>query len=285
MTAELFEQQDTQVRANTALVYRQRIPTRLTHWLWTICLFFLLLSGLQIFMARPDLYLGQQSGFAFDNTVLSIGAMQQPDGTLAGVADLLGHRFDTTGWLGVVDTAQGPMPRSFPTWATIPSYRDLGTGRVVHFFFAWLLAGTLLTWFVFSLFNGHLWKDLVPRVRDLRALPRDVWNHLRFRFEHHREYNVLQKLSYFSVLFVALPLMFATGLSMSPGTNALAPWMLDLFGGRQTARTIHFAVMLALVLFFFVHVAMVMLAGPINELRSMITGWYRTEPRSADAEV
>ncbi|KAB0676663.1 cytochrome b/b6 domain-containing protein [Aureimonas leprariae] len=269
----------------TALVYRQRIPTRVTHWLWAMCLFFLLLSGLQIFMARPDLYIGQQSGFTFDNSVLSIDATQQGDGTLAGYVDLFGHRFDTTGWLGVVNTDQGPTPRSFPTWATIPSFRDLGTGRVVHFFFAWTLAGTLFAWFLFSLFNGHLRKDLLPRPHDLRALPRDVWNHLRLRFEHRREYNVLQKLSYFSVLFVALPLMFATGLTMSPGVNSLAPWMLDLFGGRQTARTIHFAVMLALVLFFVVHVAMVVLAGPFNEMRSMITGWYRAEPRSADAEV
>lgn len=277
--------EDRVLKSDTALVYRQRIPTRITHWLWAICLFFLLLSGLQIFMARPDLYIGQQSGFAFDNVVLSIDAVQTEGGALRGTTNLFGRRFDTTGWLGVVPTADGPTPRSFPTWATIPSYRDLGTGRVVHFFFAWALGGTLVAWLVFSLLNGHLRKDLIPRPSDLRALPRDVWNHLRFRFDHRREYNVLQKLSYFSVLFVALPLMFATGLSMSPGMNSLMPWMLDIFGGRQTARTIHFLVMLALVFFFVVHVAMVVLAGPINEMRSMITGWYRAKSRAADAEA
>ncbi|WP_152048154.1 cytochrome b/b6 domain-containing protein [Aureimonas psammosilenae] len=269
----------------SALVYRQKLPTRLTHWLWAVCLFFLLLSGLQIFMARPDLYLGLQSGFQFDNTVFSISAITNADGTNSGMTRILGHSFDTTGWLGLVQTAQGPTARTFPTWATIPSYRDLGTGRVVHFFFAWLLGATLLVWLIFSLFNGHLRKDLLPRGRDIRALPRDIANHLRFRFEHRREYNPLQKLSYFAVVFLAFPLMIATGLCMSPGTNALAPWLLDVFGGRQTARTIHFVVMLLLVLFFVVHVAMVVLAGPFNEMRSMITGWYNARPESSDAEV
>jgi thiosulfate reductase cytochrome b subunit len=79
-------------------------------------------------------------------------------------------------------------------------------------------------------------------------------------------------------MFVALPVMVLTGLTMSPGFNAIFPWTLDLFGGRQTARTIHFAVMLALVGFLAVHVAMILLAGPINELRAMVTGWYRTDP-------
>ncbi len=269
----------------SALVYRQRLPTRIAHWAWTICLFFLLLSGLQIFMARPDLYIGHQSGFQFDNSFLTIGAVQAPDGSLRGVTEVFGRGFDTTGWLGVVETPQGTVARTFPGWATIPSYRDLGTGRVVHFFFAWGLVFALLFWLVASALNGHLWRDLVPRGRDLRALPRDVWNHLRLRFEHRRDYNVLQKLSYGLVLFVALPVMIATGLCMSPGANAYAPWLLDVFGGRQTARSIHFLVMLALIAFFVVHVLMVVLAGPFNEMRSIVTGWYRARPEARDAEA
>jgi thiosulfate reductase cytochrome b subunit len=69
-----------------------------------------------------------------------------------------------------------------------------------------------------------------------------------------------------------------TGLSMSPSFNALAPWLLDLFGGRQTARTIHFLMMVGLVGFFVVHMVMILAAGPINELRSIVTGWYRIDP-------
>jgi thiosulfate reductase cytochrome b subunit len=102
-------------------------------------------------------------------------------------------------------------------------------------------------------------------------------DHARLRFHHGADYSVLQKLAYASVLFLALPLMILTGLSMSPGFNAAAPWLLDLFGGRQTARTIHFLTMLALIGFFVVHMAMILLAGPLNEMRSILTGWYRTD--------
>lgn len=263
------------------LVRRHALTTRLTHWLWVICLFFLLLSGLQIFMARPDLYIGQQSGFAFDNSILSIGAGYQ-NGELVGVTRLFGSSFDTTGWLGAIGNAGTLQPQTFPSWLTVPSYRDLATGRVVHFFFAWVLVGTLLLWLIGSLINRHLSRDILPRGRDVAALPRDMADHARLRLHHRRTYGPLQKLSYFGVLFVALPLMIATGLTMSPGMNAWAPWTLDLFGGRQTARTIHFTVMLLLVLFVAVHIAMVLLAGPFNELRSMVTGRMRVD-REEDA--
>ncbi|WP_182084569.1 cytochrome b/b6 domain-containing protein [Aureimonas sp. ME7] len=264
-------------RRDGPLVHRQAFMTRITHWAWAICLFFLLLSGLQIFTARPDLYVGRQSGFAFDNSVLSIGAGFEGS-RLRGYTTILGRTFDTTGHLGAIEDANGNLQQqTFPGWATVPSYRDLATGRVVHFFFAWALTGTLLVWLVSSLLNRHLTRDIVPRPGDLRALPQDVTDHARLRLRHERRYGPLQKLSYFAVLVVLLPLMVATGLTMSPGVNAFAPWMLDLFGGRQTARTIHFGVMLLLLAFFVVHIAMVVLAGPFNELRSMITGWMRVD--------
>jgi thiosulfate reductase cytochrome b subunit len=88
-------------------------------------------------------------------------------------------------------------------------------------------------------------------------------------------YNTLQKLSYFGVIFLLLPVVILTGLTMSPGMDAAWPWLLDLFGGRQSARSIHFIVAFLLVLFVLVHVVMVVLAGPVNEVRSMLTGWYR----------
>jgi thiosulfate reductase cytochrome b subunit len=166
--------------------------------------------------------------------------------------------------------------RAFPAWATIPSNQALATGRVIHFFFAWVLVFTLAVWAVASLLNGHA-RELVPTGQDLRDLPRDIVDHARLRMHHTRRYNVLQKLAYASVLFVLLPLMILTGLTMSPSFNATAPWLLDVFGGRQTARTIHFVVMVLLVGFFVVHMLMILLAGPLNELRSIITGWYRID--------
>jgi thiosulfate reductase cytochrome b subunit len=137
---------------------------------------------------------------------------------------------------------------------------------------------------VASFINGHIRRDIVPRPADIAAVPRDVADHATLRFKHGRSYGPLQKLAYFTVFFILFPLIVATGLTMSPGINSIAPWMLDLFGGRQTARTIHFIVMLLLVAFFVVHIVMVLAAGPINELRSMITGWYRASPGTPSAE-
>lgn len=257
------------------LIYRQSAWTRVTHWVWAACLFFLLLTGLQIFNAHPALYIGDQSGFQFDNAILSIRA-ENTDAGPRGYTTLFGRKFDTTGVLGM---SGNPVQfKAFPSWATVPSYHDLGTGRVIHFFFAWLLSGTLLVWLIASLINGHAWRDLVPKPRDIRNLPRDFIDHLKLKFHHVRDYNVLQKLAYAGVLFVLLPLMIATGLAMSPGANAMMPWLPEILGGRQTARTIHFIVMLLLVGFFVIHMLMILAAGPLNELRSIITGWYRVDP-------
>ncbi|MBJ3783305.1 cytochrome b/b6 domain-containing protein [Devosia sediminis] len=259
------------------LVYRQSIWTRLTHWTWAICLFFLLLSGLQIFNAHPALYIGQQSGFEFENAVLEIGAINTPQGP-RGRTTIFGQQFDTTGVLGMSGSAEQPTFTGFPGAVTIPSYRDLATGRVVHFFFGWIFVAALFVWFLASFINGHLRRDIVPKGADLAGLPRDALDHARLRLHHGRRYSPLQKLSYFTVFFILFPLIILTGLTMSPGMDAAWPWLLDVFGGRQTARTIHFVVMVLLVLFFIVHIIMVLLAGPLNELRSMITGWYRTSP-------
>jgi thiosulfate reductase cytochrome b subunit len=224
------------------LIRRQKLSTRITHWMWAICLFFLLLSGLQIFNAHPALYLGNQSGFTYDNAIFEI--------------------------------------EGFPSWLTIPSTQDLATGRVVHFFFAWIFVVTLVLWLIASLRNRHLRKDLVPTAKDAKNFIPDVRDHLKLKLVHTVRYSPLQKLAYGGVLFVLFPLIIATGLSMSPGMNAVLPWLPELFGGRQSARTVHFVVMALLVLFFVVHMAMIVLAGPANEIRSIITGRYRLSPKS-----
>lgn len=259
------------------LVKRQSIFTRLTHWVWVVCLFFLLLSGLQIFNAHPRLYIGQESGFEYDNSVFSIHAERLPDGAIAGYATVLGTRIETTGVLGFSGPEGRQEVRAFPAWITIPSYQDLATGRVVHFFFGWVLVATLLVWLLASVFNGHLRRDIVPGPGDLAALPGDIAAHARLRFAHKRRYGPLQKLSYAIVLLMLFPLIVLTGLAMSPGINAAWPWLIEIFGGRQSARTLHFGVMVLLVVFFLVHIAMVVLAGPINTMRSMITGRYRID--------
>jgi thiosulfate reductase cytochrome b subunit len=257
------------------LIKRQKRATRITHCLWAVSLFFLLLSGLQIFNAHPALYFGHESGIDFNNEIFAITSDENEDGELKGITRIFGTELITTGLLGVSGTGDAEQTVAFPSWATIPSTHDLATGRVVHFFFAWIFVATIFVWFVASLRNRHLRKDLLPTRKDATHFMTDVKDHLRFKLVHTVRYSPLQKLAYAGVLFILFPLIIATGLCMSPGMNAVLPWLPELFGGRQSARALHFLVMFLLVGFFVVHMAMIVLAGPINEIRSIITGHYR----------
>jgi len=159
-------------------------------------------------------------------------------------------------------------------WPKLPAIRDLATARNYHFFFAWVFVLNGAIYLADGFLRRHFARDLVPTRSELGRLPEVAAEHVRLRFPHARRYNVIQQLTYLAVIFVLLPLMLLTGLTMSPAFNAIAPWLLDLFGGRQSARTIHFISGSLIVLFIFVHVALVMLAGFWNNLRSMITGRY-----------
>jgi thiosulfate reductase cytochrome b subunit len=255
-------------------IYRHTVLVRMTHWINVICITFLLMSGLQIFNAHPALYIGMQSDF--DRPVLRMSARNTPDGPV-GETTILGHAFDTTGVLGLSTYNGVPRARGFPSWITVPSYQDLATGRRWHFFFAWLFFINGAVYLVASLVNRHIWRDLVPSWRQVRSIGATIWHHLKLRFPHERDYNVLQKLSYLVMVIGVLPLVILTGLTMSPGVNAFVPWLVDVFGGRQTARTIHFICATLIVLFVIVHVVLVLVSGLWNNLRSMITGRYRVD--------
>ncbi len=258
-----------------SVVYRHRVSTRIWHWTNALVLLVMLMSGLMIFNAHPRLYWGQY-GANPDTPWLQIGS----DGA-HGYLRVGGLTLDTTGILGRWQDRNGQVrERAFPYWATIPSSYNLALSRLWHLTFAWFFAGGILLYLVWSLVNGHLRRDIAPRPSELapRHLLDEVKRHATLNFpkgEAARHYNTLQKLSYVVVLIVLIPLMVLTGLTMSPTMDTAWPWLLELFGGRQSARSIHFIVAFLLVLFFLVHILMVLLAGPINELSSMITGRYR----------
>jgi thiosulfate reductase cytochrome b subunit len=263
--------------AGRRLVHRHALATRITHWINALCVTVLLMSGLQIFLAHPALYWGQ-SGADSDRAAFEIGAETIENGAQRGFVRLGSATLDTTGALGLVPNADGDLTaRAFPRWATIPGWRSLTLGRRWHFFFAWLFVANLASYYLFGLINGHLRRDLAPTREQLRprAILADIVDHLRLKFpkgEAARHYNPLQKLAYVGVVAGLLPVMILTGLTMSPGMDALLPWLVDLFGGRQSARTVHFIAATLLLLFVLVHLAMVLLAGPINGVRAMITG-------------
>ena len=267
-------------RPAKVLVYRHALATRVTHWLNVIAISFLLMSGLQIFNAHPALYWGARSHF--DQPWLAMD-MAEKAGQPIGVTTFAGQRFETTGLFGYSGKPGMREPRGFPAWATIPSYRDLADGRRWHFFFAWLFVINGLVYLALGFLNRHIPRDLWPKGWQLR--PAHVWHeivtHARLRFpkgEEAKTYNILQKGAYLGVIFVLLPLMLGTGLTMSPGFDAGAPWLVDLFGGRQSARSIHFISASLIVLFVIVHLIMVVASGTWNNIRSMITGRYAIEP-------
>ena len=263
-------------------VFRHPVAIRITHWINAVCIFVLLMSGLQIFNAHPALYWGVDS--RFDAPALSI--KETNDDPRRGTTTVFGRTFDTTGVLGVSAFQGQDQQRAFPAWATLPSDQDLATGRRWHFLFAWIFILNGLAYLGYSLATGQLKFRLIPSADQMRHFGRSLLQHLTLRFPRGTEakrYNVLQKLSYLVLVAVLLPVQILAGLTMSPGMDAFAPFLLELFGGRQSARTVHFIVANLIVAFIIVHVAMVVLAGFWNNIRSMLTGWFVIDRESADA--
>lgn len=252
------------------LVYRTRLPVRLWHWLNALSIFVMLMSGMMIFNAHPRLYWGKE-GFRAADAWLIIGNRGE-----SGFLSLAGFEVPTTGVIGYAQETA----KAFPPLVTIPSSYDLAGAREWHFFFAWLLVLGLLGFLAWAFASRHIQRDIAPTRRDLAPshLWHDIKQHARLRFptgDAARAYNPLQKIAYVGVIFILLPLVILTGLTMSPTINAAVPFLADLFGGRQSARSIHFLCATGFALFIAVHLAMVVLAGPFNELRSILTGWYR----------
>lgn len=214
---------------------RHSLTTRLWHWITAVAVITLLMSGASISNAHPRLYWGQYGA--------------NPD----------------RAWL--------VLPQ-FPGWMTIPSYYSLADGRLWHFFFAWVLALSLLVYLAVGVVNGSFRRRFRLTKADL--LPRSwwsqIWSYARFHFSHSAEYNPLQKLAYLAVILLLLPLAILTGMALSPGLDAAFHWLPAAFGGRPSARSIHFIVAALFAAFLFGHVALVLLSHPVALLRGMITG-------------
>ena len=262
-------------------VYRHPLTVRLWHWLTAAAVAGLVFTGFNILNVHPRLYWGEV-GNAHTTVIIALESTEAggPRVTThpAPAAFRVGsHRWDVTGHLGTVLDA-GEDGLYFMIVATPESWQ-FGAMRAWHFVCAWIL---FLTWMCYSgylLIGGRLRRTLLPSARQItaRAVLQDLWDHLRLqspRGEKARHYNLLQKLSYLIVLFVLIPLIVLSGLTMSNAVTARFPELYALFGGRQSARTAHALCALALLLFAFVHIVQLFVAGFINEVRSMITGYF-----------
>ena len=223
---------------------RHTAVVRATHWVTALCFFALLVSGIEILISHPRFYWGE-AGNVLTPSLFNLPIPASRSSVPTGYGFVLK---DQNGW-----------------------------SRYLHFQAAWVAVLTGLLYAISGLFTGHFRRRLLPAGADLswRALSRVIANHLRFKPPGEAEgwsYNVLQRLTYLLVIFVLFPLVIWTGLAMSPAIASAFPAAVTVFGGQQSARTIHFFVSVFLVLFFLVHIVMVCVAGFRNRMRAMITG-------------
>jgi thiosulfate reductase cytochrome b subunit len=244
----------------TVGVERHARWVRLSHWILTASVLTLAVSGVVILMAHPRLYWGEAGND------LTPALLELP----------ISRNFRHGGWgeaAPFFDRAGSPVSAS----RTYDIFNQNGWGRSLHFLAAWCLvlpgAGYLAAGLLGGHFRAHFWptsKELSPR-----RIWSDVVDHLRLRVPKAGEaphYGLLQKWAYSLVVFVAAPLIVVTGLTMSPTVTAALPFLLRLFGGYQSARTLHFSTFAALLLFLLVHIAMVIVSGFRRQIRSMTTG-------------
>jgi thiosulfate reductase cytochrome b subunit len=228
----------------TTIASRHSALVRVTHWIMTLCFFALLVTGAEIVISHPRFYWGETG------TVLDKPLFQLP-----------------------IPSSRALVPTGYGY--VMPDQN--GWSRYLHFQTAWILVLTGLLYGIYGFFAGHFRKNLLPDKTDFswRAFSTAIASHLRFERPSEAEawsYNVLQRLTYLFVIFVLFPLVIWTGLAMSPAFDSAFPATVNVLGGQQSARTIHFFVSLALVLFLLVHVVMVCVAGFRSRTRAMITG-------------
>jgi thiosulfate reductase cytochrome b subunit len=223
---------------------RHAATIRITHWLATLSFFALLVTGAEILLSHPRFYWGETGNLNTD-TLFKLPLPSSRDTVPSGYGYVLP---DQNGW-----------------------------SRYLHFQSAWMLVLTGAVYVAFGLFRGHFRRNLFPRRSDLspRVIANSIFQHLRFKRPGEEEawsYNILQRWTYLFVIFVIFPLIIWTGLAMSPAFAAAVPSSVTLLDGRQSARTLHFFLSGFLVLFFLVHVFMVVFAGFRSRMGAMITG-------------
>ena len=237
----------------TKVTPRHSALVRVTHWITTLCFFALLVTGAELVISHPRFYWGETGN------VLTQPLFKIP-----------------------IPSSRALVPSGYGY--VLPD--ENGWSRYLHFQAAWIVILTGLLYAISGFFTGHFRKNLLPGKADLswRTLSTAIAGHLRFARPSETEawsYNVLQRLSYLLVIFVLFPLVIWTGLAMSPAFVSAFPATVNVLGGQQSARTLHFFVSLALVLFLLVHVAMVCLAGFRSRMRAMITGRAGTQKEGA----
>jgi len=239
------ESDSTQPRTDDCAVVRHSAVVRITHWISTLCFLALLVSGIELVISHPRFYWGEE------------GNVNTP--ALFSIP---------------IPSSRGSVPTGYGY--VLPDQN--GWSRSLHFQTAWIVIPIGLWYVISGLLSGHFRTNLLPARADAApgALFRVLANHLRFQpAGNDLTYNPLQRITYLFVIFGAFPLMIWTGLAMSPAVTSAFPFIVNVLGGHQSARTLHFCDTVFLVLFLLVHILMVYLAGFRVRMRGMITGRSR----------
>jgi thiosulfate reductase cytochrome b subunit len=233
---------------------------RISHWILTLSFTTLAFTGVVILMAHPRLYWGETGN----------------DLTPALIELPISRNYKHGGWderVAFFQNAASPVTAN----RTFEIFNKNGWGRSLHFLAAWILAAVGLIYLMTGVFTRHFFRHMIPRPAELtpKLLLNDVRDHLRMKIRNATggpQYGLMQKCSYFGVVFVALPLTVLSGLAMSPAISAAYPILLRVFGGFQSARTIHFFAFIVLMLFLLVHVLMIIMSGFKRQMRGMTIG-------------
>jgi thiosulfate reductase cytochrome b subunit len=238
---------------------------KITHWFVALSFLFLLFTGIEILMVHPRLYWGEVGND------LTPALFELP----------ISRNYKHGGW-----TESQPFSnmQNAPVSAgrTYEIFNENGWGRSLHFLSGWFLVAAGLVYLLFGIFTGHFRKHIIPgrTDRSWSLFLRDVRDHFRLNMQQASvgsQYGLLQKTTYAGVVFIALPLMVITGFTMAPAITNAFPFLLKLFGGYQSARTIHFFSTIALTLFLLVHVVMVIRTGFKKQMLSMTIRKYEKE--------
>lgn len=244
--------------ADDKIKYGHRWWVRLSHWIITLSFFGLVFTGIEILMVHPRLYWGEVGND------LTPALFELP----------ISRNYKHGGWENTMSFDNGT--KAVSASRTYDIFNQNGWGRSLHFLLAWILVATGVLYLVTGFFTGHFRQRILPALKELSpiVLYRDLKTHMRFRqvSPTPSQYNLSQKVIYAFVIFLMLPLMLMTGLTMSPAVTASLPFLLDLFGGLQSARTIHFFTSVLLELFLIVHFGMVIISGFKKQIIAMTTG-------------
>ena len=231
-----------------------------SHWIVTLSFFALIFTGVEMTMVHPRFYWGEVG-----NDLTPV-LFELP----------VSRNYQHGGWEKSVpfsDAVNAPVSAS----RTYDIFNQNGWGRSLHFLAGWFLLVPGLIYFVAGIFTGHFRKHLWPKAKafSFRLFWNDIINHVRIQIPpatNGPHYGLLQKFSYVMVIFFLMPVIVMTGMTMSPAITAAYPFLLKLFFGAQSARTIHLLTSISLFIFLIVHVVMMIKSGFKQQIRAMTIG-------------